>query len=207
MTSPKRSVASPQMMGRRGSKADRLAQLVGGDRAELQDAWLQTFGRRPPVRLSRELIALALSYKSQCQRNSVLSDAERNELGINGSDWIAGGQRGRTERRSGCGLLSDRSDHPAKAGTTGRSSPTKQRLSPRPVRRSIKPGTRLLRAWQGQTYEVIAESSGEFLYGGKTYRSLSAIARAITGTRWSGPVFFGIATKNQAQKTVGGCDA
>ena len=50
---------------------------------------------------------------------------------------------------------------------------------------------------------MIAESTGQFLYHGKTYRSLSAIARAITGTRWSGPTFFGIATNSQAQKARG----
>lgn len=52
-------------------------------------------------------------------------------------------------------------------------------------------GTQLLREWGGQTHRVIAEPDGSFLYAGKRWRSLSAIARAITGTRWSGPRFFG----------------
>ena len=59
-----------------------------------------------------------------------------------------------------------------------------------PVRR-LKPGTRLLRAWQGKTYTVTVADPG-FLYGGKTYGSLSALAREITGSPWSGPVFFGL---------------
>jgi hypothetical protein len=56
----------------------------------------------------------------------------------------------------------------------------------------IKPGTRFLREWQGETYEVIAAADGCFFYRDRTYRSLSGIARQITGTRWSGPAFFGL---------------
>ncbi len=60
------------------------------------------------------------------------------------------------------------------------------------TRYRIKPGTRLLREWQGRTYEVIAVSDRCFLFDGKRYRSLSEIARVITGTQWSGPRFFGL---------------
>ena len=56
---------------------------------------------------------------------------------------------------------------------------------------SLKPGSRLLRAWEGVTHEVLVVEDG-FLWAGRTWRSLSAIAREITGTRWSGPRFFGI---------------
>ena len=55
----------------------------------------------------------------------------------------------------------------------------------------IKPGTRLLRDWQGVTHEVIV-LEGCVQYRGQTWRSLSAVAREITGTRWSGPLFFGL---------------
>jgi hypothetical protein len=55
----------------------------------------------------------------------------------------------------------------------------------------IKPGTRLVRAWGGKVHTVTAVPKG-FEYQGQRYRSLSAIARAITGTSWSGPVFFGL---------------
>ena len=62
--------------------------------------------------------------------------------------------------------------------------------APVPARR-LKPGTRLLRTWRGQTYTVTVVDPG-FLYEGKTYSSLSVVAREITGTPWSGPVFFGL---------------
>jgi len=52
-------------------------------------------------------------------------------------------------------------------------------------------GTRLLRMWHGEMHEVIAFGNG-YLYRGQTYSSLSRIAREITGTRWSGPLFFGV---------------
>jgi hypothetical protein len=52
-------------------------------------------------------------------------------------------------------------------------------------------GTRLLRVWRGETHEIIATGSS-YEYRGQTYSSLSKIAREITGTRWSGPLFFGV---------------
>jgi hypothetical protein len=58
-------------------------------------------------------------------------------------------------------------------------------------RPQLKPGTRLMREWQGRTYEVVVLDDG-FSWQGTQYRSLSAIARKITGTAWSGPLFFGL---------------
>lgn len=55
----------------------------------------------------------------------------------------------------------------------------------------VRPGTRLLRTWNGKTISVTVEETG-FLYEGKRYRSLSAIARTVTGAHWSGPRFFGL---------------
>ncbi len=60
------------------------------------------------------------------------------------------------------------------------------------IEHQVKPGTRFLREWQGETYEVIATADGRFSYRERTYGSLSEIARLITGTRWSGPAFFGL---------------
>ena len=52
-------------------------------------------------------------------------------------------------------------------------------------------GTKLIRSWKGEVHEVLATGSG-YIYRGDTYSSLSKIAREITGTRWSGPLFFGV---------------
>jgi len=54
----------------------------------------------------------------------------------------------------------------------------------------IHPGTRLIREWQNQVHLVNVETKG-YEYRGVRYQSLSEIARLITGTRWSGPLFFG----------------
>jgi len=67
------------------------------------------------------------------------------------------------------------------------------------IRPRLKPGTRLVREWRGGSYEVLVH--------GTHYRSLSAIARQITGTAWSGPLFFGLkpnrsATRPHSQASV-----
>ncbi len=66
--------------------------------------------------------------------------------------------------------------------------------SPKASTAKIKPGTRLLREWQGVVHEVIVLEDS-VLYRGKDWPSLSAVAREITGARWSGPRFFGLKGK------------
>jgi hypothetical protein len=61
----------------------------------------------------------------------------------------------------------------------------------------IRAGARLVREWNGRTHTVTVEEDG-FSYAGRNYRSLSAIAREITGARWSGPRFFGLTNKRGA---------
>ena len=55
----------------------------------------------------------------------------------------------------------------------------------------ILPGTRFVRIWKDCRYEVLAHENG-FEYDGRMFRSLSAVAREITGTRWNGRLFFGL---------------
>ena len=61
------------------------------------------------------------------------------------------------------------------------------------------PGTRLLREWHGETYEVVVTRGG-YNYLGRNYGSLSIIARKITGTQWNGCAFFGLRSKAKAQE-------
>jgi len=63
--------------------------------------------------------------------------------------------------------------------------------SPTSLRQKLPAGTRLVRDWHGATHVVDVVESG-YRYAGREYRSLSEIAREITGTRWSGPRFFGL---------------
>lgn len=67
--------------------------------------------------------------------------------------------------------------------------------TPRPrrpsARASLRPGNRLVRRWRGSTYVVDVTEAG-LVYDGTRFSSLSVIATKITGTRWSGPKFFGL---------------
>jgi hypothetical protein len=62
---------------------------------------------------------------------------------------------------------------------------------PLPELRAVKPGTLLVREWEGALQRVMVLESG-FAWKGGTYESLSKVARAITGTNWNGPRFFGL---------------
>jgi hypothetical protein len=62
---------------------------------------------------------------------------------------------------------------------------------PRPRRGKLQPGGRLLREWNGVTH-LVEITQGGYVWQGQTHRSLSAIAREITGAHWSGPRFFGL---------------
>jgi hypothetical protein len=78
-------------------------------------------------------------------------------------------------------------------------------------RRRLKPGTVLVRDYHGQRHTVTVAADG-FEWQGRTYASLSAIARAITGTAWSGPRFFALrlngapARTNNKKSVHGTCD-
>lgn len=61
--------------------------------------------------------------------------------------------------------------------------------------RDIKPGMRLVREWNGAVHVVDVDENNAIHWSGRTWGSLSEIARAITGTRWSGPAFFGLKRK------------
>jgi hypothetical protein len=82
--------------------------------------------------------------------------------------------------------LLDRSGSPEKAGQ--RAVNMAQRTA------ELRPGTMLGREWNGQMHRVAVLTEG-FAWNGKTYRSLTKVAFAITGTRWSGPKFFGLRDK------------
>ena len=67
-----------------------------------------------------------------------------------------------------------------------------------PAAPTLKPGSRLIRAWRGETHEVTVSPDGHFAWRGRRYRSLSNIASTITGTRRNGPAFFGLRDTDKA---------
>jgi hypothetical protein len=120
----------------------------------LRRHWRVTFGRRPPVALSKDLLGRMIAWRLQ-------------ERAFGGLDRESLKFLDRLARHGG---------------------------SPR---RQLKPGTVLVRDYQGQRHTVTVAPEG-FDWQGTTYASLSAIARAITGTAWSGPRFFALARENRA---------
>lgn len=64
--------------------------------------------------------------------------------------------------------------------------------------RPTEPGMRLMREWNGKLHVVTLDNDGAIHWNDRKWKSLSAVARAITGTRWSGPAFFGLRKKKAA---------
>lgn len=76
---------------------------------------------------------------------------------------------------------------------------SKIKLRARPRDINFAPGTVLLREWGDREHKVMVTAAGLFEYEGSTFKSLTAVARQITGTHWSGPLFFGLKGKAGAR--------
>ncbi len=140
-----------------------VAALLDQPRESLAALWGQRFGCVPPRGCGRQLLELAASYAIQEKMCGRLNAATRRALG---SAWDSDGVAPDQPRR-------------------------RRKLGPADSRRSIKPGTRLVREWNGRSHHVEVVEDG-FVWNGKMHRSLSVIAREITGAQWSGPRFFGL---------------
>lgn len=132
------------------------------DREACIEGWRKQFGHPPPKYVSVQFMRRALAYEAQVKALRGHSSAVRRAL----------------ERA----LKGDRKPN-AKAGTASSSSPSSSLV--------LRPGTHLVREWNGRSYQVEVLEDG-FQMDGKQYRSLSAIAAKITGAHWSGPRFFGL---------------
>ncbi len=122
---------------------------------ELRTEWRRLHRMPPPMRLSRELLIRAITYKLQERALGGLSKSILRKLNSLNVGPAAGHRR-----------------------------------KPKPPI-SLKPGTRLVREWRGVTHTVLIHVDG-FEWNGQRYKSLTLIAREITGARWSGPRFFGL---------------
>ena len=97
------------------------------------------------------------------------------------------------------GALSDSSHRRLRELANAIEGSSNARVSQRPA---IKPGTRFIRRWKDQVHVVNVEE-GKYEYRGTRYESLSEIARLITGTRWSGPLFFGLKASRNPRRPNG----
>ena len=74
----------------------------------------------------------------------------------------------------------------------------RRQSAPTPEKIRVNAGTVLIREWHGTKHQVTVLNDG-FLFRTKRFRSLSQIARTITGSRWSGPLFFGLKSSRKEQ--------
>ena len=107
---------------------------------------------------------------------------------------IAYGLQERAFRKANQGLLERNAHRIDTLLATGKVSKTDRDI--RPV-----PGTVITREYRGQMHRVVVGTDGQYEFEGRRYPTLSMIAREITGTRWSGPLFFGLKASAPARKS------
>ncbi len=153
--------------------------LGGMSVAELREKWLEAFDAPTKQRHRQYMIRRIASKLQEDQLPRLTAEQEarvaahKRELeALPPSEWFPGAGRRK----------------PAATAPQERHRATQNH-------RAISPGTVLTRAYKGHQVAVKALDGGRFEYLGKTYRSLSAIAREITGTTWNGWVFFGLTRK------------
>src|SRR5215218_10411516 len=151
---------------------DEIARLSNLDLDALRLRWRKLFRAGAPPHLPRSLLLRIIAYRIQANAYGDLDRATLRFL-----DKIA---RARQGRRA--------------SGETRRGVPP---IPPVDQRRSLKPGTELVREHAGAMHRVVVVTDG-FSWNATTYRSLSEVARAITGTNWNGPRFFGLRERTKS---------
>lgn len=136
-------------------------------REELAAVWVKAYGCQPPKAAKRALLERAAAWHIQARRLGGLSTLARRAI------------------RESLSTASTRSADDRSASQMSRSAGQQAASIP------PRSGTRLMREWHGRMHIVDVTDKG-FIFDGKNYRSLSAIARRITGAQWSGPRFFGL---------------
>ena len=149
-----------------------IAALDDLDIKTLQNRWRELFKIEPPFKIRAGFLRRAIAYRLQ--------------------EIVYGGLKADTKRQLRRIAEELRARRGLSTGAAGSSNDQPARFLFR--RPTLSPGTRLLREWNG-SMEVVEVIRDGFVWRGKTYRTLSAVAVAITGTKWSGPKFFGLTGK------------
>lgn len=150
-----------------------VAAICDLSREELVERWKTAYGCPPPKGVKRGLLERAAAWHLQAKRQGGLSRQARQAVR----------DATKARKRMAPRDLAVISNHVFDAAK-------EVRLAVSPAI-PVRPGTRLMREWNGRMHLVDVIDNG-FVFDGKTYRSLSAIARRITGAHWSGPRFFGL---------------
>lgn len=167
--------------------SERLNRLTTLPREQLVNLWTKHFGKGPPKAISTSLLLRAMSYSLQ----------ERSLGGLKTKDQKLLAKLGGVAQDP---LYMHDATVIGSAPTTGKVNIDVHKIdtqhdhvhkktpktTPRPAPRY---GTRLVRTWQGNSHIVDVSKDG-YTWNGKVYASLTKVAFAITGARWSGPRFF-----------------
>ena len=171
-----RSIASVSSFGFIGRTA-------ASPRTQLVELWIKHVGCPPPKAASTPLLLRAIAYAVQEQQFGGL---KRRELRLLHKTIESGEIRANVQKAPNSKMREGHKRSPSN-GEPG--SMQRALRSPKAVRIALRPGTRLVREWQGKSHSVDVRADG-FAWNGTVYRSLSAVALAITGARWSGNRFF-----------------
>jgi hypothetical protein len=140
---------------------DEVAAISDLSREDLAARWVKTYGCPPPKGIKRGLLERSAAWHLQAHRLGGLSQIAKRAMRA-------------------------ASSASSRTGASGKKAPAEPHALPT----QLRSGTRLMREWNGRMHVVDVTEDG-FLFDSKLYRSLSAIARRITGAHWSGPRFFG----------------
>ncbi|HWK12809.1 MAG TPA: DUF2924 domain-containing protein [Rhizobiaceae bacterium] len=149
----------------------KVAAIGDLSRADLIERWQKIYGSPPPMGIQKGLLERSAAWHQQASRLGGLSAAARAMLRAST----------KTITNSGVGgnVAGGETDEAASDKAPSRATPP------------LPPGTRLMREWNGRMHVVDVTEAG-VLFDGKLYRSLTAVAKRITGAHWSGPRFFGL---------------
>lgn len=168
-------------------KTDDLTSIEMLDREQCTYQWRRLLGSTPPRYTSVEFMRKVLTYEAQIKSfgghsKAVLKALKRSLKAAQNGPSVKS-EMGHVSDEDGKGI-----QHQEKRISNKTDSKTSKS---KPSIFSIRVGTHLVREWNGRTYQVEAVEGG-FKLDGKTYRSLTATAKKITGAHWSGPRFFGL---------------
>ena len=175
--------------------------LADLSRDKLAARWERTYGHPAPKGMGSRILELSAAWHLQRKVYGGFSPEARRLLNRAMADFerqLGDRRRSRGERQ----LARPESEsvtnvsHGSKSEFGSPSSPGSLTKEAERIRKPgsyapLHPGSRLVREWKGNQHVVDVAEKG-FVFDGKTYRSLSAIAKKITGSHWSGPRFFGL---------------
>jgi hypothetical protein len=176
-------------------RLEREVAAIGNlSREKLVAAWIKAYRCPPPKGIKRPLLERAVAWHLQARRLGGLSPTARKALRDEPnprSNEVAGIRR---VDRSEIGI-GDTGQALRSATSPKPKDRYRKRLTKNPAQAQnpvlLRPGSRLMREWNGRMHVVDVVADG-YVLDGKTYRSLSAVAKRITGAHWSGPRFFAL---------------